>query len=161
MSINTLNNIRMKKVFFLMLVAGIALPFSSCSEDNNSSPSDSVTMRVGGVQKTFDTVVVTETPYTLDGVDYVDLTITASMSGNPDETLTFGAGKGFTGTDNSWGYSYLLNSVAYNEDEIANPMSSNITVNSDNRLAGTFSGPLTSDASSSVDITQGTFDITY
>ncbi|RTY89368.1 hypothetical protein [Flavobacterium sp. GT3R68] len=151
----------MKKVFLLMLVAGLTLPFNSCSSDNNSTPGDSVTMRVGGVQKTFDTVAVTQTPYTQDGVDYVDLTIVASMSGNPDETVTFGAAKGFTGTGNSWGYSYLLNSVEYNEDELNNPMNSNITVNSNNHLVGTFSGPLTSSGNASVDITQGTFDITY
>lgn len=152
----------MKKVFLLMLVAGLTLSFSSCSEDNNNStPGDSVTMRVGGVQKTFDTVVVTETPYTQDGVEYVDLLVVASMSGNPDETLTFGGGKGYTGSGNTWGFYYRLNGVEYHEDELANPLSSNITVNSDNHFVGTFSGQVTSSANTTVDITEGTFDVTY
>lgn len=141
-----------------MLVTSLTLSLNSCSKDDNSTPTgNSVTMKVGGVEKTFNTVVVNQVPYD----DYIDLIITASNNGSTTEFVSFGISKGDTGAGHSWGFEYTLNGMLYSEGEAISTVSSNATTNSDNKLIGTFSGTVTSSENVSLDLTQGSFDITY
>lgn len=141
-----------------MLVTTLMLSLNSCSKDDNSDPTgNSVTMKVGGVEKTFNTVVVNQIPYE----DYIDLIITASNNGSTTEFVTFGISKDDIGAGHSWGFEYTLNGMLYSEGEAVSTVSSNATTNSDNKLIGTFSGTVTSSENVSLDLTQGSFDITY
>ncbi|MET0758848.1 MAG: hypothetical protein ABWZ56_00395 [Flavobacterium sp.] len=148
----------MKKIFLFMLVSLLTLSLNSCSKDNDSTPAgSSLTMKVGGVQKTFNTITVNEIPYD----DYVDLIITASNNGSTSEFVTFGIGKGDMGAGHSWGFEYTLNDVVYTEGDVIRTISSNATANSDNKLVGTFSGTVTSGDNATIELSQGSFDISY
>jgi hypothetical protein len=164
MIINTLNNLTMRKIFLFMLVIASTLSLNSCSkDDNNQSPpsSNSVTMKVGGTQKTFNTIEVKQEPYTLDGENFIDLIITASINGNMSESLTFYVGKGDVGSGVSWGFNYIINDVVFFEDGVINSVNTNTTVNSDKKLVGTFDGIVTASDGTSLELTQGLFDISY
>lgn len=158
MIINTLKKIAMRKIFLFMLMTSLTFSLNSCSKDDDSGLSgSSMTMKVGGVLKTFNTIIVDQVVYD----DYVDLIITASNNGNTAEFVTFGIGKGDLGAGHSWGFEYTLNGVVYSESEIENIVNTNTTTNSDNKLIGTFNGNVSSGENVSIELSQGSFNITY
>lgn len=118
-------------------------------------------MKIGGVTKTFNTVVVNQQPYVSEGINYVDLIITASNNGSTSEFITFSIGKEDVGENLSWDFNYTLNEVVYSEDKIANQIVTNASTNIDKKLIGTFSGTVASETNEKIEITQGSFDITY
>ena len=165
MIINTLTLLIMKKIYVLMLVAILAFSLNFCSNhDTATTPpaptiANSVSMKVGGTIKTFNTVTVTQIPYTANGMNFVDLEITASNDGSTKEFLVFYIAKGNLGQDVSWDFNYTLNDVPY--AQVGTSIGSEATVNSDNKLKGTFSGTVTSSTDVNLELTQGSFDITY
>ena len=148
----------MKKIYLFIFVIFWMLFLSACTNDSDSGkPISNLTMKVGGVVKNFNTITVKEVPY----ADYSDLIITARNSNNPTEFVTFGLGKGDIGPGNSWGIEYTLNGVFYSEDQGIKGINSNITTNESNNLTGTFSGAVTSSENVILELTQGSFNITY
>ena len=152
----------MRRIFLYMLVFSLAFSSNSCTKDPSPSYSgNSVTTKVGGLEKTFNTVVVTQEPYTSGGVNYVDLKITATNKGNTTESLVFSIGKGDLGVGHSWGFNYTINGVYYAEGDMPTTVSSDATINSDNKLKGTFNGTVTSSENVTLQLTEGTFDVSY
>lgn len=150
----------MRRIFLFMLMTALLLSFNSCSDSESNpliSSGNTITMKVGGELKTFNTVVVSQVPYD----SYVDLIITASNSGNPTDFVKFGLGKGDIGEGHSWGFEYSVNGTSFFESGETSKVNSNITTNGDNKLTGTFSGSVTSVENVRLELTQGSFDITY
>lgn len=148
----------MKKTFLFLLATSLTLFLCACTNDGDSGkPISSVTMKVGGVVKNFSKITVKEVPY----ADYTDLIITARNNEDPTEFVTFGLGKGDVGTGNSWGFEYTLNGIYYSEELGGGGINSTIVINESNKLTGTFSGIVTSSENVILELSQGTFDITY
>jgi len=149
----------MKKLFLFTCLSALALTFNSCSDDDsapaNGGTSGSVTMTIDGTQKTYNTVTVSPD----DHVVYV----TASQDGAADNTVTFSASKGTTGTGVIPGLELVYNgkSAYANSD-----FNCNVAVNSNGKFKGTFIGSFqiyneqTGEATDHT-ITNGSFDISY
>ena len=165
MIINTLTLLIMKKIYVLPLIAILAFTLNFCSkhsDDPTPAPpaiTSSVSMKVGGEIKTFNTVTVKEQPYTANGENFVDLEITASQNGSTTEFIIFYIGKGNLGQNVSWDFNYTLNEVPY--AQIGTSVGSEATINSNNKLKGSFSGTVTASDDKTLELTQGSFDITY
>lgn len=158
----------MKKLFLFTCLSAIALTFNSCSDDDSSSnnnggePGGTVSFKVAGVQKTFNTVTVTEDSDTSNGETYTWYKVTASNNGSATEMIYFEVEKGYAGADSFDTFNYTLNTDVYLLDW--DNFSSNTIKNNATKLTGTFSGTATkwnNDTQTSTDkqITEGTFDI--
>jgi len=149
----------MKKLILFLAMLSFSL-FSSCSNNDDSNdttptPDDVFTAKINGVQKNFTVTNVAVIEY--EG--YTDIEITAKMSGDPTNTfelnLTRDSGEVFFVQ-----YSEIGN---YYQPSPLESFSVNIGENTANKLKGTFSGTMleTSDASNTVTVTNGAFDIYY
>lgn len=135
----------MKKIYLFVLALSSCFIFTSCDEDSSEAanrPSGEMTLVVDGYPKSYNNVHVDETEL---GDGSVMLTITGSQNGDPTEYITFRVKKYNTGLNRAtrWRYSddsnfakrETVNGVVYD-------VTSQITLNSNNRLRGTFSGKL-------------------
>jgi hypothetical protein len=159
----------MKKLLLFVSLTAMALSLNSCSDDDSSSDGGnggSLTMKLNGISKTYNTVTVSATP---DGEGGTYLMVTGSPDGSSSEKISFVVMQGDLGSD-----------VAYNADLTVNgdttyfgSMNSNILVNTENatgktnQLKGTFSGKITEwNNDTQVEdtvytVTDGAFDVKY
>jgi len=155
----------MKKAF-LLFVATVALTLTSCSGDDSSSsstpedltPVGTVTMKVDGVLKTYNTIAMTE--YIDGGQEY--RSFTASQNGSSSELVKFHTKIGVVGASSYIGFEYVTNSIS----QQLSP-STNILVNNDEALKINFSGLYQTGFDMEIGeptysyITDGVIDITY
>ena len=151
----------MKKLFLFVSAVALTVMLNSCSSDSGSGVGGTITMKINGISKTFNTVVVYEN--TLG--EETELTV---MGTETDATgsVTFLLRKGDVGANVIYYFEYYNGLIYYDYSGF----STSVTINSTgNRLAGAFSGTLlgyydngggTTD-SMSVAITNGTFSVQY
>jgi len=157
----------MKKLFLFTCLSALALSFNSCSDDDSSSNNGSetggtVSFKVDGVQKTFDTVTVNEDSETFEGETYTWYEVTASDNGSSTEMIYFEIEKGYNGADSFDSFMYTLNNTTFDMDW--DSFSSNTTSNTSSKLKGTFSGTVQHWSNENQEYTQkaitdGTFNI--
>lgn len=153
----------MKKLFLFLAASTLAL--TSCSSDDDSTPSigGTITVTIDGVAKTFNTVVVNEEVYDAGTVDeYTELTVTGVIGTNTNEIISFGLEKGDVGANAIYFFSYVKDGVSYYNTSVT----TNVTTNNDSKkLIGNFSGTMTSFSGTgqNVDLvfTNGSFNIQY
>lgn len=157
----------MKKLFLFTILSALTISLASCSGDDDSGTVNNgdqtggtVSFKLNGVQKTFNSIQVTREPY--DGTTW--LTVTASENGNPTEFVVFAGPEGQTGAAQlQW--SYTVNNATYSQAGMNNDMyfiNTIIETNSNNKIKGSFTGSLTNyDFSSHLTFTDGTINITY
>ncbi|WP_395045604.1 hypothetical protein [Flavobacterium sp.] len=153
----------MKKLFLFITVSVLTLSISSCSKDD-ATPSigGTVTLKINGTAKTFNTVVVDEQVYEAGTVDeYTELTVTAAIGSSTTEIITFYVDQEDLGSGAINGFSYSNGSTLYTS--FSSTLNTNVTTNSTGKkLAGNFSGTLTDfNTGNSVAITEGSFNIQY
>jgi hypothetical protein len=161
--INLKHFTKMKKLILFTLTA-LSLSLTSCSDDdgaatNNGGNGGTFTATVNGVQKTYNTVTVSEDSYS-DGEVY--LKVTGSQEGSADENIYFEMAKNETGTNAIYYSEFTTAGVQY----YAGNLNTNVTVNNANQVKGTFSGPIYNTNSTEQDqvlftITNGTFTANY
>ena len=152
----------MKKLLLACTMMAV-LVFPSCSSDddsNNNNNNSVVTARIDGVEYNYNTINVDTETYTDGGQTYTDVIVTASIDNNPNNRISFIAEQGVLGLDASWYFSYFLNDTAHPKTE---NFQVNVTQSTNNRLVGTFAGDVQADVEpfDIIEITNGTFDITY
>jgi hypothetical protein len=152
----------MKNFMFIFVFIGI-VALSSCNKDDNTptpQPTNSLVAKVDGVSVAFDQVTVTKDVQP----DYVDLFVTAHISGDNTKTITFNLTQLAMGTDACYYFLYSREDVnfAWDSETGGNSFVVNVTENTSTKIKGTFSGTLPNDdVSSAIAISNGTFDIAY
>lgn len=149
----------MKKALSLILFSFMAVALTSCTgEDDTPSQGGSVKFKLDGTQKEHVICIVLETEVQPD--EYI-LTLTSS---NTEETGVFRyeIAPGITGNVTPDFIAYQLSNkmMVANEGEYQ----TNVSVNSDGHLKGTFSGTFRSNLANDdefITITDGTFDVHY
>jgi hypothetical protein len=139
----------MKKIFLFMAVSAFTISLNSCSSD--SGEGSSLSLKLNGTTKKFKTYAEE-----LDG--HVYITGYIGNIDNPTEEVYLDLMVGATGNDAFNGFGY------YNETDDYSPTTSttNVTVNSNGKAKGTFSGTLESlGAGADITITEGTFSVSY
>lgn len=152
----------MKKLFLFVSIVVLTTCLNSCSssDDSTASTISSITLKIDGVSKTFNTIVVNQNEYNSGTADeYTELLIRTSET-TPSEYLRLLIVKGYLGENVPCSFAYINN-----DSEYANYNGLffvNTTVNGNNKIKGTFSGMLQTDFSDSgISITEGIFDIQY
>jgi hypothetical protein len=156
----------MKKLFLFTLISALTFSLNSCSGDDdsaaavNTQPGGTLTMKIDGNLKTYNTVIVNVDDQT-DGETL--LTVTASQDGGSNETVRFNVYKGDVGSDVMFPISFVIGGAQHSLYDF----NQNVTVNSNNHLKGTFSGNITewNNETQQVEtqhvITEGSYDVTY
>ena len=158
----------MKKLFLFTCLSALALSFNSCSDDDSSSNNNggetggTVSFKVDGVQKTFDTVTVNLQSETEEGETWEWYEVTASDAGASTETIYFEIEKGYSGADSFDTFTYTSNNSDFDMDW--DNFSANTTSNSSSKLKGSFSGTVQQWSNENQEytqkaITEGTFNI--
>jgi len=154
----------MKKLFLILFATAATFSASSCSDDDAAATTtgDTVTFKVNGVQKTYNTVSVEEE--TEGGVTY--LYVTAMNGTNISEVVTFDIVKGETADDSVNGFVYDVAGVTYENVGTGTSFSSEIDHNMDGHIEGRFTGTLreyfgTSEEPVFKTFTEGSFNISY
>lgn len=135
----------MKKIYLIVFTVMVGLTVSSCSDETSeplNKPYGEMTFIVDDVQKVYNNVQVTEY-FNSAGEKF--LNVVGSNNGVPGEYLAFRIKKYETGSDlaTRWTYSQDSNLAKRKQvDGVEYNLNSNILLNSDNRLRGTFSGQL-------------------
>jgi hypothetical protein len=153
----------MKKI--LLFVAVSVLTLSSCSSDDDNgggSTVDSITMKIGGVSKTFDHVVVNEQD---EGEGDVYLTVSATIGSSASEIVVFDLYKGDLGAEAINNFSYTTNGTLYTSGWGSTTFSTMVETNNGSKIKGNFTGTLEGMDSEfntvTVDMTNGDFNIAY
>ncbi len=147
-------------VFFLLL---------SCSKDDDSDPGiipvpipavpSFLKVTIDGTQYTFDRFVVEQHTVVEPDHSYVDLKVTATIVADPTKQIIFNLEQNVPGTETVY-YFYINNNEV--EYDVNTTFSTNVTVNANKRIIGTFSGSLDNfDASQTIELQSGSFDISY
>lgn len=157
----------MKKLFLFTCLSALALTFNSCSDDDNKSnetdgTTGTVTFKIDGVTKTYNTVTVDPDSSTSGGETYEWITITASPEGSASEFITFEIEKNAVGVDAADYLEYFENNRTYSMNW--DTFNINTLTNNEDKVKGTFAGPVTywnNETQTATDktITEGTFDI--
>jgi hypothetical protein len=135
----------MKKLYLLVFTLTMGLTVSSCSEETTeplNKPYGEMTFVVDDVQKAYNNVQVTEY---VNSAGEKFLNVVGSNNGVPGEYLAFRIKKYQTGSNlaTRWAYSKDSNLAKRMQvDGVEYNLDSHISLNSDNRLRGTFSGKL-------------------
>ncbi|MGQ2982628.1 hypothetical protein [Flavobacterium sp.] len=145
----------MKKIFFF--AAACAAMLTSCSDDDSSSSGGSnapLSVKVNGTLKKFSNVEVE-----LEG----QRVYVVAMSTNHSEILSFETDLGYTGDGYVFYVQYVKDNTIYWEGENT---TSNVEVNTENRLKGTFGATVESyndngDVDETLTLTNGKFDLPY
>lgn len=149
----------MKKLFLFVAVAGLAFSLNSCSSSSSggSSPGGTLTAKINGVAKTFNTVVVSENVQGAGTADeYTELTVTAAIGTSTTEFITFYLDKGDLGSDAIYEFYYTKDGVIYNGSWATNVTTNNNSKKIVGSLSGTFSDGVTAFV-----ISEGTFNVQY
>ncbi len=159
----------MKKLFLFTVLSVLTISLSSCSSDDsngsvNVETAGTVSFTYDGVSKTYTTISVEveedtdeETGEVIDTYLY----ITASDNGSSTDFVTFSTYVGEIGAGGLYNANFNLSNNTY-----LNDFNSNIAINSNNKVKGTFSGMANryDNATQQVTeypITNGVIDITY
>ena len=141
----------MKKLFLFVSVVALTVTLNSCSSDSDGG-GKSITFKVGGVSKSFSTIVAAE------GGGVVFVTAYNGTASDPGESVQFTINSGETGAGKVTNFGYT--SPGGNDFE-GNPLTSNVTTNSGSSVKGTFSGTLDGVSGSDLIMTEGNFSIDY
>lgn len=150
----------MKKALSLILFSFMAVALNSCTgEDDTPSQGGSVKFKLDGTQKEHVICIITQTE------PQPGETVLVLTSSNTEETGVFRyeIALGDTGsniTPDFIAYQLSNKMMVANEDEYQ----TNVSVNSDGHLKGTFSGTFRSNLANDdefITITDGTFDVHY
>lgn len=156
----------MKKLFLLILTVSLSVATLSCSGDDNTdpvnnNPTELLTMKVNGVQKSFNIFnVEDDSNGTLNWVS-----VQGSQSGNASEVVNFQIdGNGAVGATAFTSFDYNIGNKTYANTYETGEFTMNVVTNSPSRLKGTFSGLLEyynidTQQIESVTVTEGSFDI--
>ncbi|NBL64904.1 hypothetical protein GV828_06790 [Flavobacterium sp. NST-5] len=153
----------MKKLFLFVSAIGIMTTLNSCSgdDDSNSNPGQntggSISVKINGVSKTFNNVVVDKDTFVEDGETITELGITGTIGNSATEVIMFGVEMGDVGADATFSFRYLNGTNQYFDN---GELSSVVQTNSNNKLKGNFSGRL-SGSGNTVDLTEGSYDISH
>ena len=150
----------MRKIFLFVSFCALSIGIASCSGDDNeavSQPGGTVTLKMNGVAKTYNTVTVSKNVAT----DYTQLTLTASQNGGSTDMVKFIMEEGVTGADEIWSTQMTIGGASSYTS-----LSTNTTANSNNHVKGTFSGTATvynstTGAETIYNITEGNFEANY
>lgn len=158
----------MKKLFLFLTLSSLSISLNSCSgDDSNDSvnPANStLSMKVNGTVKTYNTVAVSQDD---QGNGDVYLTVTASQAGSPNDLVNFSTYVGETGIYAIYQFEVIYNGQAFNAGFGGNGnLNNNVIVNSNNRLQGTFSGTITrynnqTQQEETINVTEGSYNIVY
>lgn len=157
----------MKKIALFALIATLGLSSISCSSDDSSAPVNqvpvtggTVTFKVDGVAKTFNTINVNVEPGEGQDADNNYLLVTASANNDPSEVMSFVVQEGQIGANAAYNWAYTAGGKNYYA------MFNNVvqTNSTDKRLIGSFSGNAEYYNGMGVEvvaISEGVFNITY
>jgi|GEM_PF-5575363 hypothetical protein len=146
----------MKKIF--LFAAAFATVLTSCSDDDSSSNGGSnapLTVKINGTQKNFTNVEVDLTGQRVTVV---------AMSTSHSEILSFETDLGYTGEDHIFYVEYMKDNKIYYETETGT--TSNVEVNTEHLLKGTFSSTLETfddngENPETLTLTNGKFNLPY
>lgn len=160
---------KVKKLFLFTLLSALTFSVTSCSDDDSSSNNNNnvtettgtVTFKLDGVTKTYNTISVQTEEYLNDdtgAVEDVQLIVTASDNGSATDYVTFVTYIDEVGANSLYDLNYG-NEYVYN-------LTSNVSKNSENKLIGTFAGSYdvynqTTEQYVNHPITEGSVNITY
>lgn len=154
-----------KKIIFPFIALLLLL---SCSKDDDSTPDITpiptvpsfLKVTIGGTPYKFDKFVVETQTVVEPDYTYVDLTVTASMRNDETKEITFSLEKDVPGAETIY-YFYLFNGSEYDTDHDG-AFNTNVTINSNKRIIGTFSGTLGNfNGLETIELQNGSFDISY
>jgi hypothetical protein len=135
----------MKKLFLFVSAVALTVSLNSCSSDSGSGTS--LSMKVGGVKKSFKTEA-----YSVFGTTFVEGYI--GNIDSPTESIYFTVNSG-TGANKISNFSYDNATDSYSPGTLT----SDVTTNTASSVKGTFSATLGPDTTAGADvvITEGTF----
>lgn len=145
----------MKKIFLFVAMAAM---FSACSGDDDSKKADKnapVVVTIDGKKTAFNNVTTHIAGYRI----YV-----TAMTDNNAEVLKFESDMGYTGDDSIYYMEYVKGQKQYSDYD--SPITSNVEVNTEYMLKGTFHGSLVmyddeGEATETVTLTNGSFNIAH
>lgn len=154
----------MQKIITLLTVA--TLLFSACSKDNKDKNDDKkpseLIVTIGGVKKTFNTIIVAPN----DAYEEPAKDIIATINNNPNELIEITLGVGKTGTNALISFRYFDGTNEYFDESINGiPFSMIVQENTGTKIKGTFSGQVArwDNVSDFIkkNMTNGSFEINY
>lgn len=163
----------MKKLFLIAVLSVFTLSVTSCSDDDSGSTNNSSTttgtfsMKVDGVTKSYNTIVVNDDVYAEGTPDEEHtLSVTASNANNLSEVVYFNVYKGDLGPGVIYNFTYTANGHTYYANSWEDFTTVVQTNSNDNKLKGSFSGVLyyqtmNGEEIGTAGITEGMFDIKY
>lgn len=156
------------KIIFPLLAIFLCL---SCNKDDDEPAAPTiptipnfVKMTIGGTQYTFDHFVVETQTVTEPDFSYVDLKVIGTMANDDTKEIIFNLEQDVTGSETIYYFYFRDNEVEYEYDaEVPNPaFATNVDINANRRIIGTFSGTLSNfDNTANVAVQNGSFDVTY
>lgn len=157
------NSENMKK--HLLSLITVVLLFS-CSSDDDSAPTapppvvtDFLKVTIAGTEYTFDRFFIETAAVAPEG--YIDLIVEATISTDASKKIIFKLEKDVPGTETIYYFYYKNGLDEYDTGENMASFSTNVTKNSDYKLIGTFSGIIAMEGAENLQLTNGSFDITY
>lgn len=149
----------MKKIILFVVLTTLSMSFNSCSSDDSGkqvpvealNPVGTISFKVNGVTKAFDTFIMTE--------DESTLFITATIGSSIDDIVELQIQKDALGTQvlDRTSFTYTRNTVDYRVDS---NFTSLITTNSNRQIMGSFAGDMyVSDAN--LTLTNGSINMSY
>lgn len=150
----------MRKIFLFVSFCALSIGIASCSGDDNdpvTQPGGTVTLKMNGVAKTYNTVTVSKSTSS----DMTTLMLTASQNGGSTEMVKFIMEEGVTGANEIWNTEMTIGGA-----NTYTTFSTNTTANSNNHVKGTFSGTATvynnaTGTETIYNITEGNFEANY
>lgn len=152
-----------------LLVPAVFLLLLSCSKDDDKAPEVTpiptvpsfLKATINGTSYNFNSFVVETQTVVEPDYTYVDLHVIAKIQGDETKRIEFNLEQDVAGSETIY-FFYLFDSLEYDTDHTGAAFNTLVTVNSNKRIIGTFSGTLADvDNSTTVEITNGSFDITY
>lgn len=151
----------MRKFFVEMMLLVSLITLSSCSDNTSDIPdtaADVISFRVDGIQKAFTTVQVTESTFIEGELDVPTYNVLATPEEDNGEYVAFQMERDFTGTGGL--YAFIYSDAEGSTHSITDNFTFTVTVNTANKLAGSFSGPLfLQEIEPSLTISEGSFNI--
>lgn len=164
---NQKRSIRNWKMIIPLLTLFLCL---SCNKDDDSDgevptiptiPSF-VKVKIGETQYTFNQFVVETQTVVEPDYSYVDLMVTGKIAGDDSKEMIMSLEQDATGTDVIYYFYVRDGEIEYNTDTTLEMFPTNVEINANKRIIGTFSGPLKNfDETQTIQLQNGTFDITY
>lgn len=159
----------MKKILLPVI---LTLFFAACSSDKESvyvppvvtppASTNFLKATVNGTEYTFDAFNVETETHTTPEYTYVDLHVTATMANDNSKKIQFSLEQDVVGTDIIYFFYFMNGEDEFDTDHTGANFMHTLTTNADRHIIGTFSGALAKfDNTSTVEVTNGSFDIKY